>query len=239
MTSPRVPQIFSRKRRSRREDRHRLLCREDRSAQFLRQHMADDVIERIGFMQVPAGKALVHGDAPRLLAEPLAAQGFTVTTIDGLDEEQPYPAGGFDLIASLCSLDTVNDLPGALIHIRNALAPGGLAIGCLTGAGTLPALRKALLAADGERPAARIHPQVDNLAASGLMGRAGFGRQVVDSHSLTVTYRSFDRLVEDLRAQGLSNVLADPPPPLTRTGLGRARTASAACAAASRAIGTR
>ncbi len=230
MPAPAVPQIFSRQRRSRREDRHRLRAAGDSSAQFLRRHMADDVIERLGFMQVPPGRVLVHGDAPGFLAGELAAQGFAITTIDALDEEVPYPEGGFDLIASLCSLDTVNDLPGALIHIRNALAPGGLFFGCLTGAGTLPALRQALLAADGERPAARIHPQVDNLAASGLMGRAGFGRQVVDSHSLTVTYRSFDRLVADLRAQGLSNILADPPPSLTRTGLERARTAFAALA---------
>ena len=44
-----------------------------------------------------------------------------------LDEERPLPfAERFDLIASLARLDTVNDLPGALVHLRDALAPRGL-----------------------------------------------------------------------------------------------------------------
>jgi hypothetical protein len=121
----------------------------------------------------------------------------------------------------------VNDLPGALLHIRKALPPGGLFIACLTGAGTLPALRQILLGADGDRPAARIHPQIDIQAATHLMQRAGFARQVVDCHSLTVTYRTLDRLLGDLRAQGQTNVLADIPPPLTRSALARARQAFA------------
>ncbi|HSG55240.1 MAG TPA: methyltransferase domain-containing protein [Paracoccaceae bacterium] len=224
-----VPQIFNPSRRAARVLRHQRLALGDPAGQFLRAHLADDVLDRLDFMQFAAGKALVHGDAPGFLRGPLAERGFAVQA-DLLDEELPYPAGGFDLITSLCQLDTVNDLPGALIHVRNALAPGGLFIGCFTGAGSLPALRQILLAADAERPAARIHPQIDNLAASGLMGRAGFARQVVDGHRLTVTYRSFDRLVEDLRAQGLTNVLADPPPPLTRPALARARAEFAALA---------
>ena len=217
-----VPQIFSRPRRHARTARHQRLAAADPAGQFLRQHLADDVLDRLDFMQFQPGKALVQGDAPGLLRGPLAERGFAVHA-DAFDEELPYPVTDFDLIASLCQLDTVNDLPGALIHLRNALAPGGLFIGCFTGAGSLPMLRQILLAADDERPAARIHPQVDNLAASGLMGRAGFARQVVDSHKLTVTWRSFDSLVADLRAQGLANVLADPPPPLSRTALARAR----------------
>jgi SAM-dependent methyltransferase len=219
-----VPQIFSRQRRVARSDRHRRLAAADPAAQFLRQHLAEDVLDRLDFMRFAPGKALVHGDAPGLLRAPLASQGFDVHAAM-FDEELPWPGGPFDLITSLCQLDTVNDLPGALIHARNALAPGGLFIGCFTGAGSLSALRQILLAADADRPAARIHPQIDNLAASGLMGRAGFARQVVDSHRLTVTWRSFASMVADLRAQGLGNVLADPPPQLDRPALDRADAA--------------
>ena len=53
---------------------------------------------------------------------------------------------------------------------------------------------------------------------------------MVDAHTLTVTYRSFDRLVADLRAQGLTNVLADRPPRLTREALTTARETFAALA---------
>ena len=227
MPAPTVPQIFSRKRRTARALRLQRMLSGDPSAHFLRAQLADDVIERLAFMQREPGAALVMGDVAGLITAPLVQLGFTVTPGDAIDEERPYPSSGFDLVISLCQLDTVNDLPGALIHIRNALAAGGLFIGSFTGAGSLATLRQILLAADGERPAARIHPQIDTLAASGLMNRAGFARQVVDAHTLTVTYRSFDRLVADLRAQGLTNVLADRPPMLTRAGLAAAREAFA------------
>ncbi|MFC3096473.1 class I SAM-dependent methyltransferase [Alteraurantiacibacter palmitatis] len=230
MTTPSVPQIFSRQRRFARRARHIALRRADPQAQFLRDHMAAEIVERLDFMRFTPALALVMDDAPDPLAALLAQRGSAIADMPLPDEELPYPRGGFDLIASMAQLDTVNDLPGALIHACAALAPGGLFIACLCGAGSLPALRKILLAADGERPAARIHPQIDNLAASGLMGRAGFSRQVVDSHSLTVRYRSLERMVADLRAQGLTNVLADAPPPLTRDSLARARAAFAAMA---------
>ncbi len=224
-----VPQIFSRPRRIARALRQRRLVGRDPAAQFLRAAMAEDIAERLAFMQFAPCPALIHGDPSGLLAEALGALGFesSASGPDTVDEELPYPQPAPKLIISLCSLDTVNDLPGALIHIRNALPPGGLFIACLTGAGSLPALRQILLAADGDRPAARLHPQIDNLAASGLLQRAGFSRQVTDSYAIRASYRSFEQLVADLRAAGLGNVLADPPPPLTRSALARARAAFA------------
>ncbi len=98
------------------------------------------------------------------------------------------------------------------------------------GAGSLANLRAAMLAADGERPAARMHPMVDVRAAAQLLQRAGWSDPVVDSRTLKVSYRSLDRLVSDLRDQGLGSVLASPAPPLTRAGLERAREAFLAAA---------
>lgn len=195
--------------------------------QFLRAHLADEVLDRLSFMRFAPCPTLVLGDAPGVLTRLLAQRGHAVTAPEQVDEEQPLP-GQWQLIVSLLALDTVNDLPGALIHLRRALLPGGLLIACITGAGTLATLRQVLQEADGERPAARIHPQIDNQAASALLARAGFSRQVVDSHDVPVAYRSLDRLLADLRLQGLASVLADAPPPLTRTGLDRARAAFAA-----------
>jgi hypothetical protein len=45
---------------------------------------------------------------------------------------------------------------------------------------------------------------------------------VADSRTLKVAYRSLDRLVGDLRDQGLGNVLASPAPPLGKAALERA-----------------
>ncbi len=135
---------------------------------------------------------------------------------DGFDEERPYPFGGFDLIVSLGTLDTANDLPGALILLRQALAVGGLAIISIMGAGSLPILRAAMLAADGDRPAPRLHPMVDVRAGGQLLQRAGFSDPVVDSRGLNASFRSLSRLIADIRGQGLSNVLRQPGPPLNR-----------------------
>jgi hypothetical protein len=82
-----------------------------------------------------------------------------------------------------------------------------------------------MLAADGERPAPRLHPQIDVRAGGQLLQRAGFADPVIDSRTLTVRYSGLAALVADLRAQGLTNVLARPGPPLGKAALARARAA--------------
>jgi SAM-dependent methyltransferase len=198
-------------------------------ARFVIADMVDDVLERLAFLRHEPGRALVIGDWTGALAKALGdAEVTTVEPSEGFDEERPFPFGGFDLVASVATLDTVNDLPGALIHIRRALAPGGRAFASFVGAGSLPVLRRIMLAADGERPAARIHPMVDVRAGAQLLQRAGWADPVADSRTLTVAYRSLEQLVADLRAQGLGNVLASRAPALGKAGLERARQAFAA-----------
>lgn len=227
-----IPRIFSRQRRIARALRHHSLAaagaEADPKEQFFRAKAAEDILERLDFMRFEPCPALLIGDWPGFLGRPMIRdRGFDVWDggPESIDEESPHEAASYGLIVSLFTLDTVNDLPGALLHYRNALPEGGLFIAQFTGAGSLPALRRIMQAADGETPHARIHPQVDRPAASGLMSRAGFAKHVVDSHTLTVRYASFDTLIGDLRAQGLGSVLADAPPPITRAGLARARAA--------------
>jgi SAM-dependent methyltransferase len=223
-----VPTIFSPARRKAALQRALHLQTRPEAARFLMEGMVEDVLERLSFIRHEPRRALVTGDFTGDLARALREQGAEVTVPEALDEEQPYPQGDFDLIVSLSSLDTVNDLPGALIHIRNALAPSGFAVVSFPGAGSLPTLRGIMLAADGDRPAPRLHPMVDARAGAQLLQRAGWMNPVTDSHTVRVAYRSLDRLVEDLRAQGLGNVLASPGPPLGKTALERARAAFAA-----------
>ena len=190
---------------------------------YLIDDMVDDVAERLAFLRHEPRRSLIVGDWSRALRERLGGAVTEAEPADGFDEEQPYPFAGFDFIASLGTLDTVNDLPGALVHLRNALAPGGLAIVSFLGAGSLPRVREALLAGDGDRPAPRMHPMVDVRAGAQLLQRAGFADPVADSHPLRVRFADLDQALADLRQQGLGNVLARPGPPLTRAGLERAR----------------
>jgi hypothetical protein len=221
------PVIFSARRKQARAARAGALQNRSHAATWLAESLVEDLVERIEFMRLVPGRALVLGAGGAELGRVLERKEFRVTVAepDSLDLEQPLPFGGFALIASLAALDTVNDLPGALIHQRNALAPGGVALASLVGAGSLPRLRAALLAADGERPAARLHPAVDAKSGAGLLQRAGFARQVADAWTLRLRYGALDTLIGDLRSQGLTSTLADTPPPLTRGGLERARAA--------------
>lgn len=226
MTASSVPQIFSRHRRRARWRRAIAGQRREGAADFVFRSMAEELDERLAFMNFSPESALLSGDPSGLARTALAARAGAVRTVSPLDHEEEQAIGhAFDLIASLGALDTVNDVPGALIHLRNALAPGGLAVISFVGAGSLLNLRRALLAAEPDRQAARMHPMIDVQAGSALMQRAGFARQVADSYSLRVRYGALDRLVEDLRDQALTNVLTAAPPPLSHAALERARAA--------------
>jgi len=198
------------------------------AARFIAEDMIEDTLERLAFLRHDPASAMVLGDWTGTLAGVLRARGALVVQPEALELEAPYPATGHDLILVIGLLDAVNDLPGALIHLRSALAPGGLVMAHFVGGQSLPALRAAMLAAEPERPAARIHPLVDPRAAPGLLQRAGWKDPVVDTHVLTARYASLDRLVADLRDSGLGNALARPAAPLGKAALARARGAFSA-----------
>jgi len=119
--------------------------------------------------------------------------------------------GGFDLALSLYSLQTINDLPGALVQIRRALKPDGLFVAALLGGGTLGELRDSFAHAEiatrgGVSP--RVSPFADVRDLGGLLQRAGFALPVADVERLTVRYGDFFALARDLRAHGFTNVLS-------------------------------
>ena len=96
------------------------------AARYLLEDMADDVLERLAFLRHQPTTALIVGDWTGALAAALRAQGVAVTVAEpaaGFAEEAPYPQTGFDLIASLGTLDTVNDLPGALVDLSSDTPP--------------------------------------------------------------------------------------------------------------------
>ncbi|MBV7267112.1 methyltransferase [Erythrobacter ani] len=221
------PKIFDRQRAAAKWQRARFRRNAADGADYLVRMMTDDIAERLDFMRFAAKKPLVVGPAPADLSDALGSQinAVTAAPLGEFDEERPGPFEAHDLIVHLLGLGVVNDLPGALIHARNALIDGGLFMAAFPGAGSVPVLRQLALVADGDRPAARIHPQVDNRAGTALLERAGFSRQVVDSYPVRVRFSSLDRMIADLRDHGLTSSLASPAPPITRIGWARAQAA--------------
>ena len=111
---------------------------------------------------------------------------------------------------SLLALQTVNDLPGALIQIRRALKPDGLLVAALVGGDTLTELRQSLTMAESEilgGASPRVAPFVEVRALGALVQRAGLALPVVDLDRSTVRYADIFALMRDLRAFGAANAL--------------------------------
>jgi hypothetical protein len=130
------------------------------------------------------------------------------------------PPHTFDLVLALGTLDTVNELPFALHLVRQAMSSDGLFIGAMSGNETLPRLRAAMRAADAAQgaAAAHVHPRIEASAFAPLLEQAGFRNPVVDVDRVSVSYRSFDRLVADLRSMAATNILKSRPRFVSRAG---------------------
>lgn len=219
--------------RSLRRLRRERAARRFADADYLHRRVADELLDRLEGVRRPFADALVLGAMDGYLAGLLRARGIVVTEADPgklaavqSDEDMlPFGDGAFDLVVSVGVLDTVNDLPGALALILRALRPGGLFLGAMAGAGSLPRLRSAMLAADEVHSAAgaRLHPQIDVRAAGDLLARAGFALPVADTEAVTVRFASLPSLIDDLREMAGTSVLADRPSlPLGRIALAAA-----------------
>jgi SAM-dependent methyltransferase len=225
-----VPQLFDRTARRARRDRAGL------AGGIIDELISEELLDRLDSVSRTFTAPLLIGASAPMLAG-LAARGLNPIILDaaplravaaggiaGEEDSLPFPAASFDLVIAAGTLDTVADLPGALILARRVLKPDGLFLGCMVGSPSLPMLRQALATAD---PAVRrLHPQVDPRAGGDLLSRAGFALPVADSTALNLSYRSLDSLIADLRASAASNVLAERQP-FTRRTYENARTAFA------------
>jgi SAM-dependent methyltransferase len=161
-----------------------------------------------------------------IVAPKLAARGIPTLACDlapamaaragapavAADEEWlPFAPASFDLVVASLSLHWVNDLPGTLIQLRQALRPDGLLLASLPALGTLGELRTALASAEaalrgGAAPRVSPFPTLRDCAA--LLQRAGFALPVADMEELTVQYADPLRLLRDLQAAGEANAVA-------------------------------
>jgi SAM-dependent methyltransferase len=133
------------------------------------------------------------------------------SAIVAADEEcLPFASASFDLIVASLSLHWVNDLPGALLQMRQALRPGGLLLASLPALGTLAELRAALTGAEAEVSGGvspRVSPFPELRDCAGLLQRAGFTLPVADIDEICLLYADPFALVADLRAAGETNAV--------------------------------
>ncbi len=207
-------------RRARRQRRSRAAGRFGEHA-FLKRAVAAELAERVAELGSSFARGLDLGchdarigafAAWSVALDPALAFATSAGTPAVVADEDrlPFANASFDVIVSALALHGVNDLPGALIQVRRALAPGGLFIAALFGGVSLGELRRDLIEAESAltgRVAARVAPMVDVQAAAGLLQRAGFVMPVVDVATLTLRYASAAAALADLHGMGEGNVL--------------------------------
>lgn len=216
-------------------DRPLLKRRRDRAADgfaahdFLLARVAEDMEDRLGIVTRDFANTLdlgAHRGFAAMLALPPQKLGPVISAdLSGrmlapvrgpkvvADEERlPFAPRSFELVLSALSLHWVNDLPGALIQIRQSLVADGLFMGAMFGGETLIELRQALSEAEIERDGGlspRISPFADLRDMGALMQRAGFSLPVVDSDRVTVNYAHPLKLLAELRGMGETNALIE------------------------------
>ena len=227
MSHPTPPQIFDRDLINRRLDRAWARGPGQAQADFLLVRAADDLCERLSLVKRRFALAADFGSPGSQGAAALAAarQADTIIrlapTVASLGtgdflaaigdvERLPVADGGLDLAVSLLALQTVNDLPGALVQMRRALKGDGYLIAATIGGETLTELRQSLTIAESEilgGSSPRVAPFVEVRALGGLAQRAGLALPVVDLDRTVVRYADMFALFADLRAMGAASAL--------------------------------
>lgn len=119
--------------------------------------------------------------------------------------------GAHDLVIHAMGLHWAEDPVGQLVQCRRALRPDGLFIAVCFGGQTLHELRAVMAEAEtaemgGLSP--RVAPMGEIRDLGGLIQRAGLALPVADVVAQSVSYRDMLHLIQDLRAMGETNALA-------------------------------
>ena len=187
----------------------RLRARRMDGDRFLEDGALEGLADRLSAVTRRFSQGLWIGDAVPPSIRPFAEHW----TLADFDREEILSAGEarFDLALSLYTLQSINDLPGALIQICRSLKPDGLFLAALFGGETLKELRDSFALAESEIRGGispHVAPFADVRDLGSLLQRAGFALPVTDSEKLSVRYSGLANLIRDLRTHGQTNVLA-------------------------------
>lgn len=177
---------------------------------LLQARVLDELLDRLALINRTFDHAVVIGPefAPALRAS--GKFGALDVRAASLDDNLALPAGSTNAVISLLDLQTVNDVPGYMAQVANALKPDGLALFAFFAGDSLRELREAWLAAEqamrgGASP--RVAPMIDLREAGGLLQRAGLALPVADVDRVTLRYGEALALMREIKSLGYANCL--------------------------------
>jgi SAM-dependent methyltransferase len=173
----------------------------------------------------PVKDALILGSREGLLAKGLEIENLYQADLseqflarnDGAcfcaDEEfLPVKPECVDAVLSPLTMHWVNDFPGMLVQMKQALNEKGFVLLNLLGGHTLTELRHVISQVESEARegiSPRISPFMDVKDGAALLQRTGYHLPVSDSEVITVQYNHVNDLLKDLKAMGESNALIE------------------------------
>ncbi|MEM8729937.1 MAG: SAM-dependent methyltransferase [Pseudomonadota bacterium] len=171
---------------------------------FLHRLARDEAQDRLSLVNRTFHRPAVVTPFPQVWAD----MGATCVPDDEVLALEP---GAHDCVVHAMALHWADDPVGQLIQCARALEPDGFMLAILPGGRSFHELRSALGQAESDVTGGlspRVVPMADIRDLGALLQRAGLALPVADSDTLTLTYRDFGHLVQDLRASGETNALA-------------------------------
>jgi SAM-dependent methyltransferase len=203
-----APQVF---------DRELYLTRQHHvtgeAQELLWTRVQEDLVERLMLINRNFEKTALIAPQGAPFAATLATLGKCGTVEawpQSSDDNLKLPTDTFNAVISLLDLHSVNDVPGYMAQVSNALKPDGLALFGFFAGETLRELREAWLQAEqqltgGASP--RVAPMIDLRETGGLLQRAGLALPVADVERTTIRYADTMSLMREVKALGFGNCL--------------------------------
>jgi SAM-dependent methyltransferase len=191
---------------------------------FLRQHAANIIVQRLGLLNPSSGKVIEIGAGIGELTKKILHFDLTVTEVSpellrlnpclkqiNIDDENlELGDKAWNVVLSCLNLHWINDVKLFLRKIYLSLKPGGVFIANFIGGHSLKSLRKKLVELEinlGLPARPHISPFILKEDVMGLMQSVGFTAIIVESDSLETEYSNCLALMKDLKQMGESNKL--------------------------------
>ena len=175
--------------------------------------VVEELLDRLMLINRNFERALVIAPRAEWFAQMIQKTGkfgAVVTLQPTVSDDLQLAPSSLNAFISLLDLHAVNDVPGYMAQVSNALQSDGLALFAFFAGESLRELREAWLVAEqqvtgGASP--RVAPMIDLRETGGLLQRAGLALPVADVDRATLRYSDAMSLMREIKALGFANCM--------------------------------